>query len=83
MRTIKLICRTIGLKRSHLRYAVFRWVMPYLQHEPLANINLAHKAWPTVAALSANREYTDAVESPAWEPIPLMRRETSTLMMGI
>ena len=54
----------LGTKyRPYLRYAVFRWIMPHLGHDPLFHMNLAQKAWPKVAGLTANRKYTDQIES--------------------
>ena len=51
------------MQLSHLRHAVFRWIMPYLRHEPLVNINLAQKAWPIVSAFTSKRQHTDQIES--------------------
>ena len=56
------------LTKSHLRYALYRWVLPRLGSEPLATKNLLQKAWPKVAALTSARQYTDQVESIKWEP---------------
>src|SRR5688572_30523252 len=49
--------------RPHLRYGIFRWMMPHLGHDPLFHMNLAQSAWPRVAGLTANRKYTDQIES--------------------
>lgn len=51
-----------------LRYALNRWVLPRLGSEPLAIKNLNQKAWPTVAALTSERTYTDQIECVEWEP---------------
>lgn len=58
--------RPYKLKQSHLRYAVYRWILPRLGSEPLAVRNLSQKAWPRVAALTAPRDYTDTIESIDW-----------------
>ena len=55
-------------RKSHLRYALSRWVLPRLGNEPLAIKNLSQKAWPKVAALTSARQYTDQVEGIAWGP---------------
>ena len=49
--------------RSFLRYGAFRWIMPSLGHVQMFHMNLAQKAWPRVSALTANRTYTDQIES--------------------
>ncbi len=60
---------TSGLRRlrgayfSSFRYAVFRWLMPHLRHNPLYHMNMAQKAWPKIAALTAGHKYTDQIES--------------------
>ena len=55
------------LGKSRLRYALYRWVLPRLGHEPLAIKNLSQKAWPTVAAFTSARQYTDQIECIEWE----------------
>ena len=45
-----------------------RWVLPPLGSEPLTIKNLAEKAWPTVAALTTARQYTDQIECIEWGP---------------
>jgi hypothetical protein len=51
------------MNRSIFRYAVFRWLMPHLYHDPLFLMNMAEKALPKVAAITAGRQYTDRIDS--------------------
>lgn len=62
---MKKLMKRLRLKkcRSYLRYATFRWIMPSLGHDPLFHMNLAERAWPRVAAMTASRKYTDRIES--------------------
>lgn len=53
-------------RKSHVRYALNRWVLPRLGNEPLGLKNLSQRAWPKVAALTAAHAYADQIESIEW-----------------
>lgn len=54
-----------------LKHQLFRRVLPALQYEPYAIRHLSYEAWPTIAALTANQDYTNGIESVDWRAIDL------------